>query len=155
MCKDREVKTRSFNHSKCLTPETSSEFIALRNKVNNVLKYALNVSDVNDIIPATCCGFHQILKQAKSDMNFTCNARKLGLPETPDFIVSLVESTFSDVIDMTCAKFSNLKDCWTLAPKITQDIQNIASQEKQEEADYTPILPMIDIIDRLDGKVNL
>jgi hypothetical protein len=155
VCKDSATVKKSYRHSKCINPVTYSELAELRNKVNNVLGYAANVTDIDEVIPSICCGIYTLIGKVKSEMTKTCTRRRLGLPDTPDFIVNLIEVSLGDMMDLMCGKFKTIKDCETHASTSMKAVDEILNQEKQREADHSPILPLIAIVQRLDGQVNL
>jgi hypothetical protein len=155
VCKDKEAMRKAYQHSKCLNNATFSELAELRNKVNNVLLYTSLVESVDDIIPGICCGINRLLSQARVDMKQTCTKRRLGLPDTPDFIVHLVEISMGEMMDLMCSKFKTIADCEIHAPKALRNVEVILNRDKQEEADHSPITHIIDIVKRLDEKVNI
>jgi len=152
-CLNEKRRQLAYDHLTCMTKETKAEIIATKDMFYSVLDYISQLDDENDIIPGMCCATNEGTRVAKDMISKICDGK--GLPDTPDYAVSLVTNTIAQMFDIVCgASYPSVEACWKTQPKIMEGIRYAI--ENPEEATHDMVfLPVMDIIKRIAGSLDI
>lgn len=82
--------------------------------IDQMVVFTQHVSDTipnENKLPWVCCGYLYTGVAIRGELNKTCGV------ETQTYTENLMRNMFSDVMDLSCGKFSVLGNCHTLLPK--------------------------------------
>lgn len=146
----RESLNLSFTHVTCMDSTTKAEFLEIRDKITSLLVYIKDLPNIDDVIPAICCGTDKLLDDSRKDFVRICRGK--ARPDTPQFAVNLINSIISDATDIMCGKFSTLGVCVVERPVLAEGILHVLSNYSRH--DFSVVVPLLEVIQRLDGKIN-
>lgn len=152
-CLSEENKVIAFNHLRCMVPKTKPVFNDIGRQVKNFVSYIVELPQVDDMIPAFCCGYLNVTTTMIPIMETTCVQQ--GKTGSGIFMGNIVKSTLSDAVDMICGKYSKVEDCRT--PKLSQMMDAMA--QRLTETKNLPLKSLISqvlvIFKRLDSDLNV
>lgn len=153
VCSSREQKSLAIDHLRCFD---SKENIQLFHSViggwTKVLTHVTTLPS-NDIIPSMCCAYHYLYHHGINTINQTCI--DITGPSTGDFVVNIIRSAVSDLLDLGCAKHHSLQVCQMMMPQRIQEVSEVLTQGLKERFVVTPIAPLLQIASNLDKKMNI
>lgn len=129
---------------------TKAEFLVIRDKITSLLVYIKDLPNIDDVIPATCCGTRKLLDDTEKDLVRVCSGK--GRPDTPKFAVNLINDLISDATDIMCGKFPTVGACVAERPVLAEGISHVLSNYSRH--DFSFVVPLLEVIQRLDGKIN-
>jgi len=141
----------AYEHVKCMDETTKGDFIEIYHKIVNVIVHVSKMENLDDIIPAACCGTKIALDQGMIDLARICNGK--GRTDTPQFVMSLVSSVISDALDIMCAKWPTVSSCHIQRPDLVGGI--VTAMTNYTKYDFSPVRPLLKIMERLDSKINV
>ena len=74
---------------------------------------------------------------------------------TGDFVVGILKSAVSDILDLGCAKHHSLQVCQKAMPTQIDVVKMLLVKGLTEKFFVTPITPLLQIASNLDKKVNV
>lgn len=101
------------------------------------------------MIPSLCCGYFEVLRQAKADVDELC----IDNPSTGDYVVNMLRKGLSEAVDLTCGPYSTIEICEMKVPKIMKRISKLTSKatEVNRLSNLSPIIPLLEVIKKLDS----
>lgn len=133
-----------------MTPETKPALGIVYHKVTTLFESVTQFQEMNDFLPAVCCGIRHMITASRKDLAKIC-ARKTG-PESADYFVNLVYTPMAEAVDMLCSGFRTVPDCETKAPRVNSMIKKALNEVKTYN--HTAIVPMVSILARLDQEIS-
>ena len=119
-------------------------------KVTAALHYVAGIKEANDMIPALCCGYHEVVKQGTEIINKHC--LKTTGPKTAKYFMGMLQAAMSDTIDMICGNFGSLEICDQKIPAVMADLKGIINQGT--EFNHTAVIPLLEIVARIDSGID-
>lgn len=83
--------------TKCLNPATSVRSRKIADKLVHYFETAFRMRDVDDVLPALCCGSFELMLQIRSDLTDVC-----GSKESADFLTELIYNDYYELLVMGC-----------------------------------------------------
>lgn len=155
ICGDDEKKAKAHREMECLNPKTKPLFTDVTVKILSALHSVANISDSNNIIPATCCVFQTWQNETTEILEPACEIH--GRRSSAKFFVGLIRSLFEEATDLLCSKYHGPDGCSTPDLKvIMDDVYFSNTNSTVEDISYkSPIVDLIAILERMDEKLNV
>ena len=150
VCLDDEKLTQAYSHVKCMDKDTKQGLAYTVTVITSFANFVSKLEDVDEIIPAICCGNKNVTDQCYKIIDDLC-LHRTG-PATARYIVNIVYSAFSEVFDMMCSKFPDDNACQKHAPRMYSELKNALANVINYN--HTLTIPFIKIIRKLDGQVT-
>jgi len=152
LCDREEDRALATKHYKCLGPEAYKAFINVSNHITILVEHVTDRPNINEMIPALCCGAHISLDMIEKEIDKTCN-RKTGL-QTGKFIKEVVSYAITEILDFLCGQYNRRHVCFEKVPKIVQEV-NTTLYRNDPIYSHTPAWSFLRFIERMDSELNL
>ena len=153
ICSSQDEKSLAVEHLRCFdSKEKLNLFRSVVSGWTNVLNY-VNTIPPNNIIPNLCCAYHFLHQHGIATINDTC--LNITGPMTGDFVVGILKSAVSDILDLGCAKHHSLQVCQKAMPTQIDVVKMLLVKGLTEKFFVTPITPLLQIASNLDKKINV
>jgi hypothetical protein len=153
-CSDQEGVKTAFSHLKCITGETLTPVKYLAKQFQSFLMAVSTTSDKEDkkdnekLIQSLCCGSRIMKERAVSSLTDICSSRT-GNKQSGTFLTDIVYGVFSEIIDLTCAKYPSVEKCKQLTPEVTRQMQRVMDNPiiSQDSSIMTSIINILYSLD--------
>lgn len=146
-CLNPERMQQAYNHIRCLSEENKSEMLRISASITAAIDFAASRENVNEIIPALCCGTHDALTFVESQMTRICR-NKTG-PLTGKHFVRVANTTASDAVDMLCGQYQSMAQCIIKVPQLTTQLRAVIHSPSNKYT-TTPLIPLMQLLNKLD-----
>src|SRR5207244_1601430 len=75
LCDREEDRVLATKHYKCLGPEAYESFVNVSNHITILVEHVADRPDINEMIPALCCGLHISLDMIEKEIDKVCNPK--------------------------------------------------------------------------------
>lgn len=145
---DTDVARQEFlNVTRCYSNDTKERLDIAMDRMAVFTQYVTTSAIAkDDKLPWVCCGYQ-----------YTGNVTTAGLAqdcgrETLDYTSGIMKSLFSDVMDLTCGKYSSIVTCKEQLPASLEKYEQIAQQSelKPNSSLWKPLLKITRSLERSD-----
>lgn len=150
-CTVEDKKQEAWRHLKCLTPNTKAGFQEVGNMVISMIAFTANIEDLDEAIPAVCCGSKIVMAKAEVKMDFLC--KSIGYRGSGKWLAEVVFNILNDALDVICGGYSNIEECNKKKPGLNARVE--AAIRGDQTFNHTIFIPIVKLIKRLDGQINL
>lgn len=120
--------------------------------ITNYIEYIADNVTTEEIIPYGCCAFFKVFEEAKRELHTYCD--KLTGPDTVDYVLGLIKTMTSDMIELGCGKYSSVVNCNLHLPAAMKIyVELVTPMEKVPRRTYSPVVPSVRILKRLDVSI--
>lgn len=153
ICSDDRSMEATVKHLRCFNPQTRNQTRVVADKFVHYFEVAVRMQDVDEVLPALCCGAYDLMLQIKQDIMRIC--APLTGKETADFLADLFWRDFHDLLILGCRgpiKWSS----WT-CDKEYRDLTVYMKNELKRPAHYSNsfMTSLMRVVRRLDKGRNL
>lgn len=137
----------AYNHLRCLSEENKQEMLRISASITAAIDFAASRSNLDEIIPALCCGTHDALLFVENRITQMCR-NKTG-PLTGKHFVRVAYTTASDAVDMLCGQYQSITQCKIKEPILTQQVSAVIHSPSNKYT-MTPLIPLMKLLNKLD-----
>lgn len=148
-CLDHDMMSRTVNHLKCFNNNTRSETRVLNDKFVHYFELAYRMRDVDEVLPALCCGSYELMLQIRGDIRQICTP--ISGEETADFLAEMIYNDFYELLVMGCR--GSIRFCDNEYKDLTIYMRNQLKTPVRYENSY--VTSLMRVIRRLDKGQNL
>lgn len=146
-CFDDAKLSEAYSHAKCMDSENKEKIASTVNIGVAYVQFISELPNVDDIIPALCCGSVEYFKSIESIIDASCRS-KTG-PNTGKYILGLIRNVFSDAMDLMCGKFPTEQSCQSQIPELFKQVSDSMKQNKHYN--HSLAIPLVEMVKRLDS----
>ena len=152
ICSTPKKRREFVTNIGCFTPDTYSELLRIGNNITSLIMHLTNHSDIDDIIPHMCCGFHIVLKRAKEAAQEICSKR--GISSGSEYFTNIVKSAIGEAFDMMCPGIISYDHCRNNLPRVVANVRRIMKRYSNVNWPYSPAVAFLKVIDRMVKEDN-
>ena len=148
-CLDHDMMSRTASHLKCFNRNTRNQTRVLNDKLVHYFELASRMRDVDDVLPALCCGSYELMLQIRDDVRRICTP--ISGEETADFLAEMIYNDFYELLVMGCR--GPIRYCDKEYRDLTIYMRNQLKSPQRYENSY--VTSLMRVIRRLDKGRNL
>lgn len=147
ICLDDSKLTEAYSHVKCMNSATKSALAQTTNTGVALITYVSQLPNIDDVIPALCCGSLEYWDIFESSVNSVCS-RRTG-PETGKYMTMVVKNVFGDAVELMCGKYPTKEACEKEQGQLFDQVKSSMINSTEQISSFA--VPLVTLVKRLDG----